>query len=186
MIRSARASAAAVLAAVVLAACGGGGSDTPVEPVGVLGTLAPGDPLAAVALPVLAVAGDPAFGEVVDMGSLTAPSVVNFWATWCSFCVDEMPDIEAVHAELGDQVRFIGVDREDFAERAITFATELGVTYEMVQDLDGSFFRSAKARGMPTTLFVNAEGIILHRHAGPMSADKLRQLIAEFLDIGST
>lgn len=116
-------------------------------------------------------------------GSLTGPAVVNFWATWCAFCVEEMPDFEAVHRRLGDAVRFVGVDREDDHAKARLLARETGVTYEQVTDPDGSFFRAVQGRGMPTTLLVDREGRIVYRHAGPLTADELIELLGEHLDV---
>lgn len=170
------------LAGALLGACTSGSTPSATQATGAFSTLAPGDPVAQVTLPVLA--GGGATGEIF-MGDLGGPSVINFWATWCSFCVDEMPDFEAVHAEFGEQVRIIGVDREDFADRARTFADEIGITYELVEDQDGAFFRAAQGRGMPTTLFVDADGIIRYRHAGPMTAVQLRGFLAQYLDIGA-
>ena len=139
--------------------------------------LGAGDPLPAAELAMLD--GD----GVLDTRTLEGPAVINFWATWCPFCVEEMPDFEQVHADLGDEVRFIGVDREDDHTKARTLADETGVTYELVTDPDGSFFRAVKGRGMPTTLLVDGEGRIVLRHAGPLNAEELTELVREHLDV---
>jgi thiol-disulfide isomerase/thioredoxin len=137
-----------------------------------------GDPLPTVALPEL-----DGSGCLTTDDLLGQPTVINFWATWCAFCVEEMPDLEQVHRDVGDQVRFVGVDREDVADKALELAEATGVSYELVEDRDGSFFRAVQGRGMPTTVFVDAEGTIVYRHAGPVTAEELRALIDEHLDI---
>lgn len=182
---TARRVAVLVAFAGLAAACGtGGGQTTTVESGAAvpLEALAGGDPLPEATLPLLASGGVEATGEL-DMGALEGPAVVNFWATWCAFCVEEMPEFEQVHRDLDGRVRFVGVDREDNPDAALAFLADVQVTYDVVEDVDGSFFTAVKGRGMPTTLFVDAEGVIRHRHAGPMTGDELRALIAEHLDV---
>jgi cytochrome c biogenesis protein CcmG/thiol:disulfide interchange protein DsbE len=111
------------------------------------------------------------------------PAVVNFWATWCEFCIDEMPALEAVWVDLDGAVTFVGVDREDRAEDALVLAAETGVTYPLVEDPDGSLFRQARGLGMPTTLFVTGAGVIVHRHSGPLTEGQLRDLIEAHLGV---
>ncbi|MFT5223191.1 MAG: thiol-disulfide isomerase/thioredoxin [Glaciecola sp.] len=171
--------ALAAAAALGLAACSSDQDALMAAPSGALTALAPGDPIASVSLATLAIDDTTS----VDMQSLGGPAVVNFWATWCAFCVDEMADFEAVHRKVRDQVRFIGVDREDSVERALTLAADIGVTYELLEDPDGAFFRASQGRGMPTTLFVDGDGIIVYRHAGPMSQQQLLSLLSDYLDI---
>lgn len=111
------------------------------------------------------------------------PTVVNFWATWCAFCVEEMPAFQAVSEVLGDEVRFVGVDREDRVTEALELARRTGVTYDLVEDPDGAFFQAVGGRGMPTTLFVDADGSVLYAHAGPLTQRRLQELIGEHFGI---
>lgn len=111
------------------------------------------------------------------------PTVINFWASWCPYCIEEMPGFEEVHQDLAGQVQFLGVDREDSREKARVLAEETGVTYTLVEDPDGSYFAALRGRGMPTTVFVDASGTIQYRHAGPLTADQLRDLIEEHLGV---
>lgn len=170
------------LAAFAVACSSGTTSATPAtaprtpEP---LGALTGGDPLPAAVLPVLARDDEEATVDTRDW--VGTPTVINFWATWCAFCVEEMPDFQAVHEEFGDAVRFVGVDREDRRAEALDFVDAVGVTYDLVEDPSGDFFFATRARGMPTTLFVDADGIIRHRVAGVLDQDRLRDLVDEHL-----
>jgi cytochrome c biogenesis protein CcmG/thiol:disulfide interchange protein DsbE len=94
-----------------------------------------------------------------------------------------MPDLEAAHQALGDRVRFIGVDYEDRPQAALDFIDEVGVTYDLVEDPDGTFFQAVRGRGTPQTLLVDADGVIRWRHAGPLSEGQLRDLLSEHLGI---
>lgn len=109
------------------------------------------------------------------------PAVVNFWASWCPFCVDEIPEFEAVNGELDGRVRFVGVNLEDNLDKARILARETGVTWDLVVDGDGSYFRAVRGRGMPTTLLVDADGVIVRQLTGPQTAEQLRALIEAHL-----
>lgn len=178
--RSAALVVSLALASVALAGC----ADEPEEAqpeVEVIGTLTGGDPLPEATFEVL---GDPE--RQVSMADLRGtPAVVNFWATWCAFCVEEMPDLEAAHQVLGDAVTFVGIDRQDNTERALALAEETGVTYLLLSSPDGGFYTEVKARGMPTTLLVDADGVIRYRHAGPVTTEELLDLVEEHLGVSA-
>lgn len=112
------------------------------------------------------------------------PVVVNFWASWCSFCVSEMPDFERVHQALGDEVVFLGVDQRDRRDRALELARQTGVTYRLVWDPRGEVFDAFGGPGMPTTVFIDAEGMVVEIIPGQLSAGLLRDHIRRNFGIG--
>ncbi len=61
-------------------------------------------------------------------------AVINFWATWCTACVSEMPDLEALHRRFGGRVRFLGISLDEGvpAEEVLSFLAARGVTYEQL------------------------------------------------------
>lgn len=130
--------------------------------------------------------------ELFDGGSTTlrqqleGPVVVNFWATWCTPCIHEMPDFEEVHQELGDRVRFIGINEDSARDRAAAqrMVAETGVTYLIGWDPDESLIRAAGATAMPTTLLIDDTGEIVDTHLGPLNGDQLREKIEEELGVG--
>src|SRR5690606_19504067 len=119
---------------------------------------------------------DRALGELLG----TRPVVVNFFASWCAPCVEEMPAFERVHQELGDQVRFVGVNRPDRPEDAGRIIDRTGITYEVVRD-PGGLLESLEGLVMPTTALITADGQVVRLHSGPMNADQLRTAIDEEL-----
>jgi len=124
-------------------------------------------------------------GRELSLTELTGtPLVVNFWASWCPPCVAEMPDLERVHTELGDDVRFIGLNTQDSLQQAETLVTQTGVTYDLGLDPEGALFSDFEVVAMPTTFFVDDAGAIVHRHAGLLTEQQLRDLIDEHL-VGS-
>ncbi len=117
-------------------------------------------------------------GAPVDLGGFRGkPLVVNFWATWCAPCVKEMPDFQQVAAETGDAVAFLGVNVQDSAAVAEPFAEELGIDYALAADPQGEFYKEVRSFGMPTTLFVDADGSVVFRHTGALDAEQLRDLL---------
>ena len=111
------------------------------------------------------------------------PLVVNFWASWCPPCIAEMPDLERVHADIGDQVRFIGLNTQDDLAQAADLADQTGVTYQLGLDPEGALFRDFEVVSMPSTFLVDADGVIVHRHAGLLTEQQLRELIDEHLGV---
>ena len=60
--------------------------------------------------------------------------VLNFWATWCIPCREEMPRLVAAHHEVGDRVQFLGIDIQDSRMEARAFMDEFGMTFPSVFD----------------------------------------------------
>ena len=76
----------------------------------------------------------------------------------------QLADFAVVDAELGDRVRFVGVNPWDTAEKMVSFAADRGVTYELLRDDRGAFAEALDIVAYPATLFVGADGTILRRH----------------------
>ena len=106
------------------------------------------------------------------------PVVVNFFASWCVPCIDEMPAFEEVHQELGDQIAFVGINLRDSVEAAEELVAETGVTYTIGRDPSGGIFQEFDAVKMPSTFVIGADGTVAASHAGALDARELRALIA--------
>lgn len=123
-------------------------------------------------------------GEEVPLASLRGkPVVVNFFASTCVPCVTEMPDLEEVHQELGEQVTFLGLALQDRPEDARALVRRTGVTYLTAQDRDASVITALGGIVLPTTVLLDADGRILATHNGQLDADDLRELIDEHLGL---
>jgi thiol-disulfide isomerase/thioredoxin len=104
------------------------------------------------------------------------PLVVNFWYSTCAPCKKELPGFAAVHAKLGDQVRFVGVDSLPPSDTEENFARDKGVQYELLYDPDGELTSTVGVAAYPQTLFIDSGGTILEQ-TGELTADKLEELI---------
>lgn len=112
------------------------------------------------------------------------PLVVNFWASWCPACVAELPEFEAAHRELGDEVAFLGLANADRRADAESLAAEVGLSYQLGDDPEGALFRSLDLIAMPSTLFISADGRITEVFAGQLNEAALLKRI-ESLRVGS-
>lgn len=106
------------------------------------------------------------------------PVVVNFFASWCEPCRAEMPDLQAVHTELGDEVTFLGVNLRDSEDDARALLEETGVTFDVARDPSGSLAEAFGVVNMPSTFFLDASGRIVAAHAGVLTAEDLRSQLA--------
>ncbi len=172
--------------AVLLSACSGGGGGRQAPPASVPSALvaqreAAGLPDCPVTDPhATAVPGGLPAVTLGCLGSTRAvnlaglrgkPMVVNVWAQWCGPCRAEAPHLRDYAARAGDRVMVLGVDFDDpKPDWAIEFASLAGWRYPHVTD-PGKLTASAfKVQGIPMTLFVDAQGRIVHRFSGGFSS----------------
>lgn len=105
--------------------------------------------------------------------------VLNFFATWCEPCREEMPGFQAqaaAHAE-HDWV-FIGVNVMETAEPVAAFRDEFGLTFPVVLDETGWTSRQYVVQGTPTNIVIDREGNVVDRRLGYMSEADLAAMIA--------
>ena len=131
----------------------------------------------------------PAPGEAVESPASHPDPVVllNFWATWCSPCREELPTLEALHRELGDQgLAIIGVNVDPGgAERAGRFAEQQGLSFIVLHDPEQRVASSYGVQGYPTTVVIDRDGWIVLSELGawdwshPDAVAWLRELLAQ-------
>ena len=118
-------------------------------------------------------------GTEVSLTDDTArPMVVNLWFSNCPPCQRELQDFAEVHADVGDRVRFVGVDPFDTVETMQRFAEARGVEYELLRDPERTFTNEIGVVAFPVTLFVDTDGRIV-RQTGELDAAELREAIDE-------
>ena len=135
------------------------------------------------ALPPATLAGFAGGSEVNLADFRGKPLVVNFWATWCAPCVKEMPEFQKASKAFGDKIALLGVDVEDAPPNAEPFVDRLGIDYPMAIDPSRELYRAVGNVGMPTTLLVDADGIVRYRHTGGLDLAELKSLVKEHLGV---
>lgn len=155
----------------------------------------------AAAVPLLALGDGPTIGKPAPDFSLInlagqpvrlsdfrgKPIMVNFFATWCGPCKDELPRFQATYEQYRDQgFQVILVDLKESPTDVGVFATKLGLTMPIVVDDRGTVAGGQyRLTGLPTTVFVDADGIVRGVQSGPLTAAALKDNVAALLS-GST
>ena len=120
--------------------------------------------------------------------------VINYWATWCGYYVEEMPAFEKVYKEFGSNekdVIFLGVagpkSKENLnnvdveKEEVIKFLNEHKITYPNLMDETGKSFSEYGIKAFPTTYVINKNGNLEGFVSGAISEEQLRKTIEETL-----
>lgn len=122
-------------------------------------------------------------GASVSLSSLRGKVIlVNFWATWCSPCKDEMPLLQqyyATHKE--EDFVLLGVNVSDDAEDAQAYITQTGYTFPVWSDPSGSVLIQLNMNGLPASLVVDARGKLVKRWIGPLAQEDLEDVITPLL-----
>jgi thiol-disulfide isomerase/thioredoxin len=121
-------------------------------------------------------------GETVHLAQLRGkPVVINFWATWCGPCQREMPALQTASQHYAGQVAFVGVDQGETAKEVTDFLKPLGVNFTISLDSDVKVGDAYQIQGMPTTFFIDANGVIRELWVGEMNAVILAEGIRKIL-----
>ena len=119
-------------------------------------------------------------GKAIKLADLKGkPLVINFWASWCHFCLQEAPDLEALYQHYqGQGLEMIGIGTDD-ARALQEKVKELGLTYPV-----GSAPEVAKeygVSGIPHTFIINREGIVVASLVGAQPKEELEAQIKQVL-----
>jgi thiol-disulfide isomerase/thioredoxin len=163
--------AGAIIIAVVLAVYFRGGPPQASGPAALQGQSAP-----SFAVPMLA-------GSTSGLGSYRGHVVVmNLWASWCPPCRAEMPDLQRLYQDYKSRnVVVLGVDQGESAQRVAAFAQSLGIHYPILLDQQQQYGRVYAALGLPTTIVVSADGIVVRGFDGPLSYPQMVAAVTPLL-----
>ncbi len=111
------------------------------------------------------------------------PVLVNFWASWCAPCRQEMPEIvRAYDAHKVGGFTVVAVDLQENADEVKAFAREFGMAFPIVIDRDGgvgdAWRIGGPVQGIPSSYFLDATGVVRGRVYGPMTASVLSDNLA--------
>lgn len=113
------------------------------------------------------------------------PMVLNLWAQWCPPCREESPYLRQYQKAAKGKVMMLGIDYDDpRPELAVEFASLVKWTYPQLQDPERRLSSVMRIGGLPTTLFVDADGKLVYQVSGKLqSYDELVQLTRDKLGI---
>ena len=114
-------------------------------------------------------------GQTIDLARFRGkPAVINFWATWCGPCWEEHPVLVA-GARQNPEVQFLGVVFQDTEDKILGFLEKRGASYPTVVDDRGKTAIAYGVAGVPETFFLDANGVIVAKHSGPLNASDLEE-----------
>lgn len=111
------------------------------------------------------------------------PVVLNFWATWCSPCRKEMPQlVEAYDTYKDEGLVVIALNMQEGRTIAQNFADDYGMDFPVVIDRDGEMWDRYRALGLPTTYFIDSDGVIQSIFRGPFVDERDGTDVADAID----
>jgi cytochrome c biogenesis protein CcmG/thiol:disulfide interchange protein DsbE len=115
----------------------------------------------------LARLGDSGNGTLSDYRGKVV--VMNFWASWCKPCVDELPLLETTHKRIqGQDGLVLGVNYKDLSKKALSFKSQFGLTFPLLRDPDGEFVENYGSRQFPETFVIDRKGRVAAKRRGPV------------------
>jgi peroxiredoxin len=114
------------------------------------------------------------------------PVLLNFWATWCGPCRQEMPEFVDAFRDLEDEgLTIIAVNLQESNARVLEFADEFGLEFPVVIDRDGEVAKAWRIggpfEGLPSSYFIDERGIVTDVHLGQLTEAQLRERLSELL-----
>ncbi len=104
------------------------------------------------------------------------PVMLNFWATWCPPCRQEMPDIIKAY-EAGDDLVVLAINERENMDAVKPFAEDFGISMPVALDQDGRLADIYGVRGMPTSVFIGRDGTVVAKWSGFISPDVLEAML---------
>ena len=126
--------------------------------------------------------------ELSDGTSLTLselrgkPVIINFWATWCGYCVKEMPAFERLKEDFGDKIGIIAVNCGEDGDTVKDFVSGNGYTFPVALDENFEISMLYPTNSIPYTVIVDGEGKVTHVSSGAADADTMYERYKEALE----
>ena len=122
-------------------------------------------------------------GETVSLSGLRGKVVmVDFWSSWCPPCRQEAPTLAQIYREYeGKNIEFIGVIIWDTRRDAARYIEEYAIQYPNIMDESGEIAINYGVVGIPEKFFIDANGNLIRKFAGPMQQETLRASLDELL-----
>jgi cytochrome c biogenesis protein CcmG/thiol:disulfide interchange protein DsbE len=128
-------------------------------------------------LPLLGEGGE---GSLADYRGKVV--VLNFWASWCKPCTEELPLLEKTHRAIsGRDAMVLGANYQDVSDSALGFVRRFKLTYPSLRDKDGEFADRYGSRAFPETFVVDRRGRIAAQRRGPVDQKWLDRTLEPLL-----
>ena len=116
-------------------------------------------------------------GSKVKLSSLRGKVVlINFWATWCKPCREEMPDLQSIYEERDDDVVILAINM-DAHNDVEGFIDSYSVTFPVLLDENDQISDMYQIISLPTTYFIDEDGTIVQKHFGQITYEQLEEIL---------
>ena len=110
--------------------------------------------------------------------------VMNFWASWCKPCVEELPLLEKTHRRIAAKDGLVlGINYKDLSKKALGFKEQFDLTFPVLRDPDGRYAEDYSSRAFPETFVIDRKGRVAAKRRGPVDQawldETLPRLLAE-------
>ena len=105
------------------------------------------------------------------------PVILNFWATWCGYCIQEMPDFEDAYKKYGSEIEFLMINTDDGIEKGESFIAGKGYSFPTCYDLEYNAAITYGVSGIPRTIAIDKDGNIRYNRSGMLTAEGLQSII---------
>jgi peroxiredoxin len=119
-------------------------------------------------------------GKVIKLSDCRGKIVIiNFWAVWCKYCVQEMPDLNELNKELEKEkdVIILAIDSQESKATVKEYLDSNNISLKVLLDSDGAITQNYGITGFPTTFVVNREGVLFTYISGATNKETLRDII---------
>ncbi len=113
--------------------------------------------------------------------------ILNFWATWCAPCTDEMPALQTIATEKSGEIALFGINMRESAEDIRAYMAKYHLSFPILMNPDNTTFANYQLDlGIPQTVIVTPDGQIVWHQFGPIDLSKFRATLEGFMNGSDT
>lgn len=111
-------------------------------------------------------------GQNVTLSNLRGnPIIINFWASWCGPCREEMPFLQQIYEKWNSEdVLLLTINLRETPSEITEYMQNNDLSFPVLLDVDGSVTQNYNVIGIPTTFFIDKDGVIQSKRLGPFSS----------------
>jgi len=119
-------------------------------------------------------------GENIKLSQFRGqPVLINFWGTWCPPCKNEMPLLQSTYEANQPDLVILAVNVNDSYAAVRRFIDEMGLTFTILMDEDGSVRSQFQVLGYPTTYFVDRDGVLREQFIGELNQKQIDEYLTK-------